>query len=182
MTATIACSKMILAQGLGLVIDHLSWKVEEVISNGHPDTPKAATLARLAAQEALASQDWQEASVFLEAALAAVRAQTAPWREEILRSLFDLFLLRFKHGTVDKTLELVDEMVSLIEALDTQNGRPLLGKADLLHIKAYLLSTQGRNDEAIWEMAGCLPIRKKHLPKNSQLIALNERAFTALCS
>lgn len=176
----IKCSKTALVSSLAPVIAHLSWKIEEVISNGHPGTPKAATLARRAAQEALASQDWQEAGIFLETALRVVKSQKPTWNEEMLRSLFDLFLVRWEYGTVDNALALIDEMIPHITELDTQNGRPPLGKADLLHLKSYMLCVQRKYEDAASTLVECLAIRKKHLPQGSQLVAQNEQTLIRL--
>ncbi len=181
MTQATSCSKTALVQNLAQVIAHLSWKVEEVISNGRlGQSPQAATQARLAAAEALRNGDSKEADWYLSLALAAVRSETGFFQSEILRAQYELFLLRWEHGTLDQSLALIQEMIPLLDYLDAENGRPPLGTADLLHLMSYILCVKHKYEEAAIALAGCIPIRRKYLPADSRLVALNEQTLAWL--
>jgi len=163
-----------------MVVSHLTWCVEQVISNGHPGTPNAATRARLAAAACLRNDDKAQAELCFAQALDAVRADKLTWSEEILRSLFDLFLVRFETGNLEQILPLVEEMIPHLERSETENGRPRLGTADLLHLKSYMLCVQRNHDEAVVALTQCLAIRKKHLGADNRLVQQNARTLEDL--
>ncbi len=167
------CSKTALVHNLQTVVSHLTYCVEQAVSNGHPGTPQAATQARLAAARCLQDGDKAQAEWYFALALAAVRADKLTWSEELLRSLHDLFLIRFETGNLEQVLPLVEEMIPHLDRCESENGRPRLGTADLLHLKSYMLCVQRKYDDAIVALQGCLAIRKKHLDAGNALVEQN---------
>lgn len=174
------CSKTALVHNLAMVVSHLAYRVEKVISNGHPGTPHAATQARLTASACLRNGDKTEAEFYFALALAAVRAEKLSWSEEILRSLLDLFLIRFETGNLEQILPLVEEMIPHLERAEKESGRPPIGTADLLHLKSYMLCVQRKHDEAILALTQCLAIRKKHFGVDNRLVQQNAQTLEEL--
>lgn len=173
-THTTSCSRHTLVPNLDIIVSHLISRVEEVISNGFPDTPRDATMARLAANAALSRGDHLSALEHFQVAYSAVKAQNNPRAEELLRALFDCFVISWRHCELKQSRGLVTEMIPIMERLEEKNGYPLLGTADLQYLKSYMALVAGCREQAIYALAACIAIRKKHLPAGNRLVALNQ--------